>query len=73
MFRKALIILSLILTTGMLFLYDSAHTHSRRTDANSRHYNRKTGEYHYHNSGTFSRSIDYSEDTYLIAGGIILK
>ena len=51
MFRKFLIILSLILTTGMLFLYDSAHTHSGRTDANGGHYNRKTGQYHYHNSG----------------------
>lgn len=34
----------------MLF-YDSAHTHSGRTDANGGHYNRKTGGYHYHNSG----------------------
>ena len=50
MFRKVLILLSLVLTSGMLF-YDSAHTHSGRTDANGGHYNRKTGEYHYHNSG----------------------
>ena len=51
MFRKFLILLSLLLTTGMLFPYDSAHTHSGRTDANGGHYNRKTGQYHYHNSG----------------------
>ena len=50
MFRKVLIFFSLVLTSGMLF-YDSAHTHSGRTDANGGHYNRKTGEYHYHNSG----------------------
>ena len=50
MFRKALIAFSLILVSGVLF-YDSAHTHSGRTDANGGHYNRKTGEYHYHNSG----------------------
>ena len=50
MFRKVLIVLGLILTAGMLF-YDLAYTHSGRTDANGGHYNRKTGEYHYHNSG----------------------
>jgi hypothetical protein len=26
-------------------------SHPGRTDANGGHYNRKTGEYHYHNSG----------------------
>lgn len=72
MFRKVLIILSLILTTSILLPYDSAYTHSGRTDANGGHYNRTTGVYHYHNSGTSSRSIDDGEDTYLIAGGIIL-
>lgn len=50
MFRKALIVFSLMLIFGVL-LYDSAYTHSGRTDANGGHYNRKTGEYHYHNSG----------------------
>ena len=50
MIRKVLIVLGLILTAGMLF-YNSADTHSGRTDANGGHYNRKTGEYHYHNSG----------------------
>lgn len=48
MFRTAMIVLSLILTAGVLF-YNPAHTHSGRTDANGGHYNRKTGEYHYHN------------------------
>ena len=55
MIRKALIVLGLILTAGMLF-YNSADTHSGRTDANGGHYNRKTGEYHYHNSGNRSGS-----------------
>ena len=50
MLRKAIIVLSLMLTASILF-YNSAHTHSGRTDANGGHYNRKTGEYHYHNSG----------------------
>lgn len=50
MFRKALVAFSLMLVSGVLF-YDSAYTHSGRTDANGGHYNRKTGTYHYHNSG----------------------
>ena len=50
MFKKALIAFSLMLVSGVLF-YDLAYTHSGRTDANGGHYNRKTGTYHYHNSG----------------------
>ena len=50
MFRKVLIAFSLMLVSGVLF-YDSAYTHSGRTDANGGHYNRKTGTYHYHNGG----------------------
>ena len=50
MFRKVLIILSLTLISGIVF-YNSAYTHSGRTDANGGHYNRKTGQYHYHNGG----------------------
>lgn len=53
MLRKALIVISLTLMTDMLFLYDSAYTHSGRTGANGGHYSQKTGEYHYHNSGSF--------------------
>ena len=30
----------------------SLYAHSGRTDASGGHYNRKTGEYHYHNSGS---------------------
>ncbi|MDE0326814.1 MAG: YHYH domain-containing protein [Candidatus Poribacteria bacterium] len=50
MFRKVLVVFSLMLVFGML-LDDSAYTHSGRTDANGGHYSRKTGMYHYHNSG----------------------
>ena len=50
MIRRALIVFGLMLTSGVLF-YDSAYTHSGRTDANGGHYNRKTGEYHFHNGG----------------------
>ena len=31
-----------------------AYAHSGRTDANGGHYDRSTGEYHYHNDGTTS-------------------
>ena len=56
MYRKinfgVLVVLFLIST---VFVYDIGHTHSGRTDANGGHYNRRTGEYHYH-SGPKSRS-----------------
>ena len=80
MIKKSLIVLSVLLTAGILF-YDSAYTHSGRTEANGGHYNRKTGEYHYHNSGTSSRSTSGSssrsttnneDDIYLIGGAVIL-
>ena len=61
MLRKAIIVLSLMLTASILF-YNSAHTHSGRTDANGGHYNRKTGGYHYHNSGR-SRSLPSTNRT----------
>lgn len=46
--------------------------HSGRTDKNGGHYNRKTGEYHYHNSGyssntsSASQQSNYSDETYRI-------
>lgn len=41
---KYLVLLLIFLTIGF--------THSGRTDSNGGHYNRSTGEYHYHNGGT---------------------
>lgn len=39
--------------------------HSGRTDKNGGHYNRKTGEYHYHNSGYSSNtSLSYQQSSY---------
>lgn len=38
-----------------------AWTHSDRTDKKGGHYNRKTGEYHYHNSGVASANVDEVE------------
>ena len=40
--------LLLVLFTSLI-LITSSSSHSGRTDANGGHYNRKTGEYHYHN------------------------
>lgn len=62
MFRKASIVFSLILIMGVLF-YDAAHTHPGRTDANGGHYNRKTGEYHYHGGRTPPNRITLPVDT----------
>ena len=50
MLRKVFIAFGLMLIFGVLF-YEAAHTHSGRTDANGGHYNRKTGQYHYHGGG----------------------
>ena len=47
---KALVILAILLFSAMW-----AYTHSGRTDKYGGHYNRKTGTYHYHNSGTVER------------------
>ena len=47
---------------GILFLSAVwAWTHSGRTDKKGGHYNRKTGEYHYHNSGVASANVDEVE------------
>ena len=40
----------------VIYSFGTSHSHSGRTDANGGHYNRKTGEYHYHNSGKRSSS-----------------
>ena len=62
MIKKVLIVLGLMLISGML-LDDSAHTHSGRTDANGGHYNRKTGGYHYHNSGRSRSRLNINQTT----------
>ncbi len=51
---------SLLLCAAMLAAPLSALAHSGRTDANGGHYNRKTGEYHYHNGGTNQQSSSSS-------------
>ena len=44
-------VLVIFLLISLVFVYDFGHTHSGRTDSRGGHYNRKTGGYHYHNSG----------------------
>ena len=46
--KRGLLICIVLLT---LSLFDTLKAHSGRTDSNGGHYNRSTGEYHYHNSG----------------------
>ena len=43
--------------------YSFTEAHSGRTDSNGGHYNRKTGEYHYHNGGTKSSPRPKAQDT----------
>ena len=80
MIRK-LFVCACIILTCIWILHSTGYTHSGGTDANGGHYNRKTGEYHYHNSGTSSGRIfsnssrstrNNEDDIYLIAGAIIL-
>ena len=44
-------ILAVLFLLSTVCVYDLGYTHPGRTDANGGHYNRKTGEYHYHGGG----------------------
>ena len=44
----------------LLILASLLYSHSGRTDSNGGHYNRSTGEYHFHNQGT---STDYQNQS----------
>ncbi len=45
-----------IITIAVTLNSSIAFAHSGRTDSNGGHYNRKTGEYHYHNGGSATKS-----------------
>jgi hypothetical protein len=47
----------------MILLPTIALSHGGRTDANGGHYNRKTGEYHYHNGGPPSAAKSASSES----------
>lgn len=51
--RSSVLILCLLAAACLSTPFES-FGHSGRTDANGGHYNRKAGEYHYHNSGRSS-------------------
>ena len=52
---RVLVVLLLIFAA---FAYNFGYTHPGRTDASGGHYNRKTGEYHYHGAGKSRSRID---------------
>lgn len=54
MYRKVNFAMLVVLLLISPMFVDLGHTHSGRTDSRGGHYNRKTGEYHYH-SGPKSR------------------
>ena len=57
MFKKVNFkVLAVILLISAVFAYDFGDTHPGGTDAKGGHYDRKTGEYHYHDSGTRAQS-----------------
>lgn len=57
-------LLSLITCFLLLSISMTSFAHPGRTDANGGHYNRKTGEYHYHNGGSsFSGSSSSSSNS----------
>lgn len=64
--------ISLVILVVFLSLPLIVFAHPGRTDKNGGHYNRKTGEYHYHNSGYSSYSSSnyqqssYSDETYRV-------
>lgn len=46
--------------------------HGGRTDKNGGHYNRKTGEYHYHNSGSADSGYNEGVVVMVILGVVII-
>lgn len=61
-YKKYLLILfSAVLTISFII---SVSAHPGRTDSNGGHYNRKTGEYHYHNGSSAGKNTGGSSDSY---------
>ena len=49
----------------------TSYAHSGRTDSNGGHYNRSTGEYHYHNGG-YTEPVEEEENEDKEEGGLLL-
>ena len=75
LFHKAITVKKISLLTFFLLVILipslSLYAHSGRTDQSGGHYNRKTGEYHYHNSG-HSSNKNNNEEEYLEIGLLAL-
>ena len=64
--KRILALIVILLVTFPLMVL----AHSGRTDSNGGHYNRKTGEYHYHNGGpayNSSSSSNYSQSADVVS------
>jgi len=48
----------------LLMIFTLGFTHSGRTDGNGGHFNRSTGEYHYHNGGYTKPKDTSTQDSY---------
>jgi hypothetical protein len=61
----------LVLSVIIVFShYSFLLAHSGRTDSDGGHFNRKTGEYHYHNSG--EKDNDSGKTIVLVISGIFV-
>lgn len=54
--KKIVLKILIIFIILILFVVDISFAHPGRTDSNGGHYNRSTGEYHYHNDGSSTNS-----------------
>ena len=63
MYRKVNFgVLSVLLLFSVIFAYDFGDTHPRKTDAKGGHYDRKTGEYHYHGGAKLSSRVSPEQE-----------
>ena len=62
-YRRLFILFTIVLT--MALFNPLALAHPGRTDSKGGHYNRATGEYHYHNGGSTSSGSSYTKPTYI--------
>lgn len=53
-----------LITILFILIPTVVNSHSGRTDSNGGHYDRSTGEYHYHNGGSISYSSEASGEDY---------
>ena len=64
-------VLALLLFILPIFTYDFGYTHPGKTDAKGGHFNRKTGEYHYHGGAKPRPRIDPTPTTPKNSGEVV--